>query len=1022
MKIKFLIVCLVFTTITIRCFAENPETSRVYGGYYTAERISNLRNNCAKYKWAGKQKEVVIAKAKQWLAKSDEELWTMVPGQDLPRTIDVTFDRLSSGPKFLGCLVCGDKITKFGNYPYNPNIEKEPWKLTCPSCGAVFPTNDFGKYYKSAIDEKGLFNPAKGDKSLLFNTAHPDPKDPLHKYGVDDGYGYIDQNGRANKYIGYYTWKYWEYINNGLAALANGYIFTGDKRYAHKAAILLDRIADVYPDMEWKPYADRGWYHSDGGSMLGKIGGSIEETGVIRQLADSYDKIQSGTIEDPELFAFLLQKSKKYKLPNPKGTREFFIENVDNGILRTALEAVLSRKIRGNQGMHQMTVARCAMALNTKPETTQWLDWLFAPDGGAIPGLMVSRFDRDGTSDEGAPGYALIWGNLMNELAQLLEDTTIYNRHNIFRDFPGFSRTYTTGYRMSALGIATPNIGDAGSTGLVARNANPVFMASGYFQTRNPDIAIAAYRANGNSADGLDRDIYSPDPEALSKEIQTIGKKAGPRPEGGYLMSGFGLALLESGTGKSGIALANNYGRTKMHAHPDLLNFDLFAFGHWLAPDHGYPEFASRTPNNGEWTGSTLSHNLVFVNRKPQKEVWGGHTVLYKQLKGFGAFELNGQPAYPDVKVYNRTMLLIGGGNDNRDNSNAYVVDIFRVVGGDDHVYGFHGPPGMITTSGLTFETQKTGTYAGEQIQKGIWSKDFPIGYSHLYNVRRDQNPPDQFMLDWKAEAGYRGITEMDDIHLRMYALSQSKDVVLADGDPPQNKPGNPKKLGYVLIHRADTDLNSTFVSVIEPYKQNPFIKSVKRLDDGKGTEVAIQVELVDGTVDYVLYNSVSQKVISLANGISMNGTLGYKKLKNDKVVKGILINGTDLKYGRMNLKSEGAITGKVVKMNKELAGGGWMLVDTKLPVDGSLNGEQIIVATDTERDATYTIISVEQEGDLTKVYCGPISFIRDYVGGTMEVRTFPVPKYYDKGYLYDFEEGSTFRITSHKVWTLDSN
>ena len=30
-----------------------------------------------------------------------------------------------------------------------------------------------------------------------------------------------------------------------------------------------------------------------------------------------------------------------------------------------------------------------------------------------------------------------------------------------------------------------------------------------------------------------------------------------------------------------------------------------------------------------------------------------------------------------------------------------------------------------------------------------------------------------------------------------------------------------------------------------------------------------------------------------------MNGTLGYVKEKNNKAVKGILINGTDLKYGK---------------------------------------------------------------------------------------------------------------------------
>jgi hypothetical protein len=40
-----------------------------------------------------------------------------------------------------------------------------------------------------------------------------------------------------------------------------------------------------------------------------------------------------------------------------------------------------------------------------------------------------------------------------------------------------------------------------------------------------------------------------------------------------------GLALLENKNGASDIAIANNYGRTIKHSHPDMLNFDLFAFG-----------------------------------------------------------------------------------------------------------------------------------------------------------------------------------------------------------------------------------------------------------------------------------------------------------------------------------------------------------------------------------------------------------------------------------------------------------
>ena len=121
---------------------------------------------------------------------------------------------------------------------------------------------------------------------------------------------------------------------------------------------------------------------------------------------------------------------------------------------------------------------------------------------------------------------------------------------------------------------------------------------------------------------------------------------------------------------------------------------------------------------------------------------------------------------------------------------------------------------------------------------------------------------------------------------------------------------------------------------------------------------------------------------MQLANGISMNGTAGYIKEKEGKVIKAILVNGSALKYGKMNLNLQGVITGKVLNMNRELAGGGWLITDTKLPADGSLNGEQIIVATDYSRDASYTIRNVVRENGLTKIFCGPISFVSDFKGG----------------------------------------
>lgn len=1008
---KIYILRLVWAALLLIPLAGNVYATRIYGGHYSEERITNLRDNCRKYEWAKQQLKTAVEKAKPWLNKSDETLWMMVPGQDLPRTIDVAYDKFAAGPKFVGCIVCGDKIFQYGNYPYDPDFENKPWKLTCPSCGSVFPTNDFGKYYESAIDEHGLFNPAKGDSSLLFNADHPDPKDPLHKFGVDDGFGYV-HNGRAYKYVGYYTWKYWMYINDGLAALANAFLYTGDRRYAHKAAILLDRIADVYPSMDWKPYADRGWYHSDGGTGLGKIEGSIWETGVVQKFADAYDKILGGTQNDPALYAFLKHQSEKYRLPKLKGTRELFVANVDEGILKTAFKAVLSQQIRGNQGMHQLTVATCAIALHTDPLTTQWLDWLFAPNGGAITDLMINRFDRDGTSDEGAPAYAFIWGRQVSTLAALLMDYPKYTNHNIFRDFPQFKNAYTVAYRMAVLGKAIPNIGDAGSTGLVnMQAADPAFMAMGYLYTRDPAIAIAAYRANGYSAKGLGMDIFSKYPEAANREIQQIGENAGQRTTGGYLMSGFGLALLESGQGPSGIALANNYGRTKMHAHRDLLNFDLFAFGCWLAPDQGYPEFATNIPSTTEWTKSTISHNTVMVDQQPQVTVWGGHTRLFTQLKGFGVFELDGKAAYPGIKEYTRTMFLVGGGSST--DSNAYVIDIFRVKGGHDHVFSFHGPPGRVTTNGLQLQAQEKGTYAGEDIPKGAKAAGFPVGYSFLYNVKKDGAPPAAFVVDWKAAEGYRGITDKDDIHLRMHAMTSCNDVALADGDPPQNKPGNPKTLNYMLMHRSGTDLNSTFVSVLEPYRGKPFIKSVQRIDNSDEETIIIKVEKTDGRIDYLLYNPSSKNSVKLPNGMAMNGTIGYIEEKGHKANKGILINGSSLTYGKMQLRSGGAIEGRIVQMDKGFSGEGWLLAETKQPIDNSSIGKQIIIETAGERDASYRIHDVKKKGKLTRIFCGPVTFVSKIKSGDTG-KNVPAQKY-----IYDFEEGASFKIAAHALWDV---
>lgn len=977
------------------------------GGYYSAERVANLRANVERYDWARAQRDAVVTRAEPWVAMSDEELWRLIPCQSLPRAIDVTMTRTPEGNVRLGCLVCGDEIFKHGNYPYRIDHFRQPWKLTCPSCGAVFPTNDFGAFYESAIDEHGCFDASKGDRSLLYNTEHPDPNDPLHTFGVDDGWGYVDADGHEYRFIAYYTWQLWRQIYRILGSLAEAYLYTGEQVYAHKAGVMLDRIADVYPAMDWAPYAERGWFHSDGGSGRGKIEGRIWETGVIRNFARYYDMVADGLDDDPELLTFLASMAQQYELPGSKGTVEDLYRNIEEGILRTGAEAIISRQILGNQGMHQSAMAHLAMAFGRDPEMSQWLDWIFAPNGGAIPGVIVGQVDRDGVGAEGSPSYSLGWASNIGHLADVLAEFTPYDRHDIYRDYPPFAKTFTAGYNLVVLGLSTPNIGDCGATGTMGKvAAAPDFIARGYRFLRDPEIAVAAYRANGNSGAGLQRNIFDADPEAIGREIEEIGAAAGPEgDDGGFNRAGYGLMSLERGTGAEGTALWMYYGRSFGHGHADRLNVGLYAYGLKLEPDLGYPEFATSWPKRNEWTDNTISHNTVIVDRSRQETNWGGHPIFFKTLPGLSAGEVHSEDVYPQCDTYARTIALVGVG----DKGEAYGLDIFRVRGGSEHLLSFHATPGDPEVTGLQLEEQGGGTYAGVDVPFGArQSKEVPLGFSWLYDVARDAAPPARWSVDWHVPDGYRGASAADNIHLRYHNLTPLTDVALAHGDPPQNKAGNPRRLRYVLARRAgDEGLTSTFVSVHEPWRAEPLIRSVERLDAGIDSEgfeaVAVRIELADGATDYLVSCRGTEPVS--AGDLRWAGRLGFIRVRDGEAERAALIGGTELSLGEFRLTvPEPALTGTVVRMDRDMEGDGRIWVDAELPTDGTLAGQSIIIENDGVRNACYTIKAAERDGDLTMLNLGRVSFVRGFVDRND----------YAQGFVYNFEEGAAFSIPHH--------
>ncbi|MBC7288939.1 MAG: heparinase, partial [Armatimonadetes bacterium] len=146
-----------------------------WGGLYTEERVTAIRRNATDNPYVKAQRERYVKACEPWIRLSDEELWDMVPGQWLPRCVDVTMTRdpETGEQRRAGCLVCGDKIFSYGNYPYRVDIFGHPWKVQCPSCNQWFPSNDFAAFYRTSRDEAGFFDASRGDRSLLVNSDHP---------------------------------------------------------------------------------------------------------------------------------------------------------------------------------------------------------------------------------------------------------------------------------------------------------------------------------------------------------------------------------------------------------------------------------------------------------------------------------------------------------------------------------------------------------------------------------------------------------------------------------------------------------------------------------------------------------------------------------------------------------------------------------------------------------------------------------------------------------------------------------
>jgi len=988
---------------------------------YTIKERENVKTNTNRYSWARSKVKSTVEKADKYLANA-EAIFALTIPEGVPRSYFVghRYD-----PQCYNCRYCGEYLGSIYSFITEP--VSRPWKIQCPECKRLFPSNDFGSFYELGVSEDGLqwnYEVALQKHHELFvceyvkngeecNHISPastaptpggkewmaaDPRDEawyeyygynveggyltndlyeemdeklgVSGWGVDDGFGYRQPyvsdptlpgydasyydggdgyaryvyNSTKNApiqhtYISYYLHEGIWYgaggkpaaatVKNALTAFRDAFLYTGDAKYGRAGAILLDKIADIYPSFDlWQ------WNEFHKIDKRGTMTDRIWSHNLAELFASSYDAFLP-IYNDSYVIDYLSQNSAKYKadesgsfildengekIPtNLKNNPGAVRQNAEDGICRAVFTHAKRGNINGNFGTHQRSVTTAALALNKMPETGEMLDWLLKysieygsgdytkdNEGGNFVIKLINDVDRDGHGNENSPHYNYTWYMHISEVADMLEDYDKYTKVNLL-DNPKFLKMVGAQLKLTLGGYYTPSIGDTNGTASIGFSADLTSMLNVYKHTHDRELAqmIWLYNElqNGGDTEKLRGTLFDDDAEKVIRDIEAVIEEDGELSLGSEMLTGWGFAALRAGSGYDSASAStkmNNtrdfavyFGGTSGHGHSGALDLSISAFGLNMAPDLGYPEQTGTQPNRYQWVKNTIAHNTVVVNEKEQlAKSAAGHTPYHFDDAGRVKLMDVSADVYTGVNEYRRAVVMVDANDDV-----SYAVDFFHVNGSEDHLYSFHSQSDEIVyTEGLgEVESYPTveqpdgtlvGTYAGPNVPFGpdpggnSPKNIYPSGYTWLKNVRTYNSPEKDFAVEFKVKDWRKVLDSNKDLRLRLTMVGEEpmNEVSFVTGLPPQiDRNDDIAELEYLLVRNKGKNLDTTFTTVFEPYENGKkYISDIQKVpmvrDDNSRPGLydsysAVKITHTNGHVDYVMYSTNTEANYVIKDG-----------------------------------------------------------------------------------------------------------------------------------------------------------
>lgn len=738
-----------------------------------------------------------------------------------------------------GCPVHGGGTAVY--LPFGQSIDlNHPHKVRCSIGGEWYPNDDFPDSGDGWIDER--------------------PGSPTY--------------GQRFYFTGWFQHWFLKSIGDYLLTMARLWLITGEDVYRTKAMVLLERFAEVYPDIDSNDltYSGTDW-------------------GVYVKMTGSYWEGST-----------LLNTAKAVEILYP-ALPPALIRTVHENIYRAAFDAYRAKPAAGNWGNNWNPALAKFSAVTGDREMIEYM--MYDHPAAQMP-VLDNQFFRDGFPYEASLSYASTYHNVASNVAEALGEGGGW-----IWEHPHMRESYRSFAEIVCLDRFTHFAADMGSPANTGWTLPTAGIERAWRAYRMPEIAryfmqsAAIYGIAGPRSLG---DLFdeSLDMDEVARAAATVP------PLKSTVAPVRGIAILRRGAGDSRAELVFDYGYAHAaHHHADRLNINLFSLGREFIPEMGYPEYMDgQAPATGGWTTHTVCHATVEVDGHRQAPGVFGDLNAFAETGNVRYIDASCEDAYihRNVGLYRRSLALVNipGG--------WYVLDIFRVRGGSQHDYLFHGPAVPVELSGAQLGETREGTLAGTDVPfgeapRGAGPRDLHnSGYQYLFDVR-----------EGTVEDAATAVWHMDDgVAFTARFLPVGRETLISTMGYPRPSTKSLPAMPFLLRRRTgpEGETASSFLTVLTAGTTTPVTKARTIALSGNSSPGAIGVAIeYNGGEDVVLSGLSPESRVETADGrFVLEGMFGVISLRNGKPSGGTIVCGSVLTTEGRSLKSVTAVFSTTVR------------------------------------------------------------------------------------------------------------